>query len=546
MKTKTLTKTTALALALLAPPAVRAQLPPDASRQIDEVFAPWASTEVPGCAVGVAVDGRTVLERAYGMADLEWGVPNTPQTVFEGGSVSKQFTAAAVVLLALDGKLSLDDDVRRWVPEVPDYGETITLRHLLNHTSGLRDWGSVAGISGWGREERAHDHDDVLDIVGRQKSLNFEPGAQYSYSNTGYNLLAIVVARVSAMPFARFSEERIFGPLGLEHTQWRDDHRRIVQGRATAYDVGSGGRVEINRPVEYVHGNGGILTTVGDLLRWNQSLTDATLGRRFVEMMETPGLLNDGRAIHYALGLRVEDQVGTPAIYHTGSTAGYRAYTGRFPEHAMAVAMLCNASNVPTAGNGGRIARASMRSAPSAPAPTGVSLPAASLERLVGLYREPLTGATVELTVANGALRSNGSSLVARSTTEFQAGATGPRYVFADGGGRRPLLRIERWEHVEQVWEPVDPWRPTSTELQELAGTYTSEEAETTFVARVEDGELVLWQRPSNVRRLAPIYRDGFTSGGDTFRFRRDASGRVTQLSLSMDRVFDMRFDRAR
>ena len=212
---------------LLAPFAIAfpfelsAQVPLDAANRVDEIFAAWDSPMSPGCAVGVTKDGLTVLERAYGMADLEHGIANTPETIFEGGSLSKQFTAAAIVLLVLDGKLSLDDDVRSYVPEIPDYGTTITLHHMMTHTSGLRDWGSVASISGWGREQRSHDHDDVLDIVSRQSALNFEPGHEYSYSNTGFNLFAIIVSRVSGMSFAEFSRTRIFEPLGLKDTQCR-------------------------------------------------------------------------------------------------------------------------------------------------------------------------------------------------------------------------------------------------------------------------------------------------------------------------------------
>ncbi|HYR07540.1 MAG TPA: serine hydrolase domain-containing protein, partial [Longimicrobium sp.] len=198
-------------LALLAAPAA-AQ--PDLAVRVDSLFAAWNKAESPGCAVGVSHNGRTVLSRAYGSANLEHGIPNTPATVFEAGSVSKQFTAAAIVRLAQQGKLSLDDDVRRHVPEVPDYGTPITLRHLLNHTSGLRDWGSVMQLAGWPRGTRIYTHAHALDVISRQKSLNFTPGAEYSYSNTGYNLLAIIVERVSGVSLNEFSRRELFEPLG--------------------------------------------------------------------------------------------------------------------------------------------------------------------------------------------------------------------------------------------------------------------------------------------------------------------------------------------
>ena len=218
------------------PAIVPAQQPPDAAARLDRIFERWNSKDAPGCAVAIARDGKIILSRAYGMADLEHDVANTTATIFEAGSVSKQFTAGAIVMLVQQGKLSFDDNVRKYVPEVPDYGTPITIRHLLTHTSGLRDWGNVASIAGWPRTTRVHTHAHVLDIVSRQRALNFPPGNEYSYSNTGFNLLAIIVSRVSGMPFAEFTRKNIFEPLGMSHTQWRDDFKRIVKGRAVAYD----------------------------------------------------------------------------------------------------------------------------------------------------------------------------------------------------------------------------------------------------------------------------------------------------------------------
>src|SRR6266545_4154724 len=233
-------KHTALALMLsVAALALSAQTP-NVESQVDRVFAKWTSA-TPGCAVGVAANGRPVLAKGYGMADLEHDVPITPESIFEAGSVSKQFTAAAVLLLAREGKLSIDDPVRKYVPELPDYGTPLTIRHMLTHTSGLRDWGEVAGIAGWPRTRRVHTHAHVLDIVSRQKALNFTPGTAWSYSNTGYNLAAIIVSRVSGQPFADFSRERIFKPLGMIRTSWRDDFTRIVKHRAIAYESSADG-----------------------------------------------------------------------------------------------------------------------------------------------------------------------------------------------------------------------------------------------------------------------------------------------------------------
>src|SRR5687768_12232290 len=333
----------ALILAVLVVPPAAAQ-PAASEKAVDAIFSRWKTT-TPGCAVGVAVGGKPVLMKAYGMADLEHNVPNTPDTIFESGSVAKQFTAMAIMLLVQDGRLSLDDQVRKHVPELPDYGVPLTIRHMLTHTSGLRDWGSIASIAGAPRTTRAYTHAHVLDIVSRQKSLNFPPGTQWSYSNTGFNLAAIIVDRVSGMSFADFSKRRIFEPLGMTSTHWRDDHRRIVKNRAIAYSTAAVG-YEIEMPFENVHGNGGLLTTVGDLLKWNENFVRPVVGdAKLLMQMQTVGKYNDGRDLDYGLGLYVRPLDGVKNVYHSGSTAGYRAHLNRFPESHTSVAVLCNASD---------------------------------------------------------------------------------------------------------------------------------------------------------------------------------------------------------
>jgi CubicO group peptidase (beta-lactamase class C family) len=384
-----------VAAGLTALPAAQSAIAPAPApgKAVDEIFAKW-STSTPGCAVGVAVAGKPVLVKAYGMADLEHDVRNTPDTIFEAGSVSKQFTAMAVLLLAKEGKLSIDDPVRKYIPELPDYMVPLTIRHMLNHTSGLRDWGSVESIAGWPRTTREYTHGHVLDIVSRQKSLNFTPGDHYSYSNTGYNLSAIIVSRVSGMSFTEFEQKRIFQPLGLTHTSWRDDHTRIVKGRAIAYEE-QNGEYHTLMPFENVFGNGGLLTTVGDLLKWNENFVNATVGdAALLRMMETPGKFNDGKPQAYAFGLMVDDYRGVRNIDHSGSTAGYRAHLNRFPDSRTSVAVLCNTANGDATRSANRVSDLFLGDhlkpvAPAArPAPTAhVPEPtAAQLSALAGNY----------------------------------------------------------------------------------------------------------------------------------------------------------------
>jgi CubicO group peptidase (beta-lactamase class C family) len=438
---------------------------PSPAAAVDDIFSKWTSA-TPGCAVGVAVGGKPTLLKAYGMADLERSVKNTAETVFEAGSVSKQFTAMAVQLLAGDGKLKLDDPVRKYIPELPDYGWPLTIRHMLSHTSGLRDWGSIESIAGWPRTTREYTHAHVLEIASRQKALNFEPGTKWSYSNTGFNLAAIIVSRVSGMSFAEFSTQRIFAPLGMARTQWRDDHTRLVKDRAIAYSFESGA-YHLEMPFENVHGNGGLLTTVGDLLAWNENLVNPKVGNpNLIAEMSTVGRFNDGKPLAYGLGFFVQEYRGLHNVYHSGSTAGYRAHLNRFPESRTSVAVLCNGSNGDATRSANRVSDAFLGDRLKA------AMPAAP--------------------------------------------ATAPP-------------------------APLNP-PPSAAQLNLLAGTYWSDEAETLLTAAVDQGALVLKRRPDTVIKMTAIAPDTFRGSIGTVTFVRNAAGVVEALSVNQDRVWDLRF----
>jgi len=531
--------------------------------QVDDIFEQWSTSTSPGCAVGVMEAGQTILKKAYGMADLQHGIRNSTETIFENGSVSKQFTSAAIILLALEEKLTLEDDVRKYIPEVPDYGSKITLRHLMTHTSGLRDWGAVASISGWPRHERSHNHDDVLDIVSRQTALNFQPGTEYSYSNTGYNLLAIVVARVSGTSFARFSTRNIFEPLGMANTQWRDDHRRIVPGRSTAYRALEDGEFEILQPIEHVHGNGGLLTTVNDLLIWNQALDDGRLGgQAFTEMMHEQGRLTDNSVITYAGGLQVDLFRGVQRVSHTGSTAGYRAFVARYPEHQLSVALLCNTSDANPGSIRDQIATifiGEFLENPTLPEP--MALTPEIVASYAGIYSEPVTGQTKHLESEGENLYDNDNKLIPISSSVFEHPNTQARYIFEILEGNVVGFSLDSWQYTNKRYERTNIWKPSINELEEFAGTYSSDDSNTTYTVKIKNDRLVLEQQPGRVQVLTPVYKDAFLgtfrepefdknwnserfSSNGIFRFRRDATGFAEELSGSWGRVFDMRFQR--
>ena len=524
-----------LALVLCAPARAGEPVP---EPSIDALFSQW-TTGTPGCAVGVSDDGRIVLQKAYGMANLEHGVPNRTDTIFEAGSVAKQFTAAAVLLLAQDGKLSLDDPARKHVPELPEYAASITVRQLLEHTSGLRDWGGVEWIAGWPRGTRVYTHAHVLDILSRQGALNFAPGTRWSYSNSGYNLAAVIVARLSGEPFSEFTRKRIFEPLGMSRTSWRDDYRRIVKDRAVAYEE-QDGRYVIDMPNENVHGNGGLLTTVGDLMIWNGNFTAPLIGGDdFAHAQQTPGRLSNGNEHGYAMGLGIDRYKGLVEISHSGTTGSYRAFLARYPDQQLSIALLCNAGNSMPRETVHAIADLYLAGAiKQEAAATPFTLSDAELDAFAGMYRDVERGNVARLERKGDKLQVDGNAeFTALSPRRFTDGEGS--FVEFDDRGRAHVDVDNGWT---EIYERVDPATPTAGELESLAGRYTSSEAETTFVARVRDGTLELTQRPDTIYRLIPLYRDAFESDIGTIIFRRDAAGRPIALSVVQDRVWDLRF----
>jgi CubicO group peptidase (beta-lactamase class C family) len=535
----------AVVLALVAG-ALGANLaaPPNARTKVDKVFERFNRSDSPGCEVGATIDGSTVLSGAYGMADLEHGIALAPESVLEPGSIAKQFTAAAVLLLAQQGKLSLDDPVRKYIPEVPDYGTPITIRHLINHTSGLRDWGSVASIAGWPRTTREYTHANVLEIISKQRALNYPPGAEYSYTNTGFNLAAILVSRVSGESFPEFTREQIFAPAGMSSTQWRDDFRRIVRNRAVAY-AASGTTFRQDMPFEDVFGNGGLLTTAGDLLRWNRNFTDAKVGgRAFVDAQHQRGRLTDGRTIAYAAGLMVLHWKGLNEVSHSGSTAGYQAWLGRYPEQGLSVAVLCNVASANATQLGHQVADVYLASVIPPHPEEAPPIDPAMLQAEAGLYRSVRDHQTLSVEVQDGTLRIDHRGVLTPVTGNvFRLGEDGPRAEF-DSTGKG--LRMSTAVDEGNTYEKVERWTPTPAELEAMAGEYASDEAEVTFHVALDKDGLVIHRRPDATIALTPTYRDGFSSSLGSVRFLRDSAGHVTELSIGEQRVWDMRFRRVR
>jgi len=517
--------------------------------KVDRIFERWSRSDTPGCVVGVAVDGKPVLVKAYGMANLEYGIRLRPDTVFESGSVAKQFTAAAIALLCQDGKLSLDDPVRKHVPEVPDFGKPVLVRHLLNHTSGLRSQWGLMSLAGRPTGLVVHTVDEILELVARMKELNFEPGAEYLYCNTGYTLLGVVVARASGKSLDAFCQERLFKPLGMTRTQWRDDFHEIVPDRATAYGRKSDGTFFTNMSFTNVIGNGGLLTTVGDLLIWNENLDNPRVGgRAFVDQLETRGRLNDGSEIVYAQGLNVTAHKGVPEVSHGGSTAGYQTFLTRFPTARLSIAVLSNVTVSGPARLAHEVADIFLAGQLSEPAkPEAAAVPAETLKKFLGAYWEPLTDAVlkVELEKDGKTLRIAGLPVVPLSATTFAAADGSQQAVFEIGTAGAPTrMRQLDGQSKPRLWEAVPAFTPKPAELEAYAGTYDSEEIDTTYVLTVEEGKLKVRFRPALRFTLTPVTADMFESEGNVIRFTRDRSGAIDGFRVYAGRVRHLRFVR--
>jgi CubicO group peptidase (beta-lactamase class C family) len=335
----------ALVVAVLVTGPAAGQAP--APEQVDATFAAYDQPGSPGCAVGIVQDGRIIYTRGYGLANLDYDIPNGPDMVYYVGSVSKQFTAAAIALLAEDGVISLDDDIRQYFPELPDYGQAITVRHLIHHTSGLRDIYTLMSLAGI-RLEDVFTDDQALALIARQRELNFEPGSAYLYSNSGYWLLGQLVGRVTGLSLREFADRRIFQPLGMTSTHFHDAPRQVVRNRVVSYmPVREGGfRISYIQNFDKV-GAGGLYTTLADLARWDANYYSGAIGGDgFLQLIHTRGVLSNGDTLTYAFGNNVQRRRGLDVVRHSGSLMGFRADLVRYPAERFSVITTCNLGTI--------------------------------------------------------------------------------------------------------------------------------------------------------------------------------------------------------
>jgi CubicO group peptidase (beta-lactamase class C family) len=543
--------------ALLVAPASVRSAPDTLVAKTDNIFAQWNKPDSPGCACGVMKRGELIYAKGFGAADLEHNVALTPDSVFYIASTSKQFTAASVGLLMLEGKVALQDDIRKFLPEIRDYGSTIRVAHLLHHTSGMRDYLELLGITGWSGFDKL-DNDAAIRLLARQKALNFVPGSEYSYSNSNYVMLAEIVKRAAGMPMSRFAKERIFTPLGMSSTRFGDDAREIVPNRVMSYgETPEGRRFQWIKTIE-AYGDGNLLTTVRDLARWQENFYSGKVGGpALLELMRTRGVLSSGKTTDYGFGLVFGKQRGVAFEGHGGAFLGFRTELLRFPDQQLSVAVLCNFA----AANAGELARqvADLHLAgaaePPAPKPeaktfTEIKIDAATFDAYAGTYAIDGSAPRFIMTFTREGDRyfaqANGQprfEIFPFSQSAFFLKAVDAQVTFhrdADGAVKRLTLH----QRGDRAAHRIEPFRPTGAALIELTGTYYSDELDAAYRLAIEEGRLIARDARDHRRALEPVEPDLFVLPGAEVRFRRNASGAVDGLIYSSGSVMSLVFER--
>ncbi|HLK63504.1 MAG TPA: serine hydrolase domain-containing protein [Bryobacteraceae bacterium] len=531
-----------LLLASVLLPILHADLRSDA---VDKLLAPLHSEHAPGCAVGIMQNGQFVYKTAFGLADLEQGTPITTATSFNVASMSKQFTAAALYFLVEAGQVKLTDPVRRFIPELPAYADDMTIGDLVHHTSGLRDITPLLELSG-----RLGDWQDIpssLNLIASQSGLNFPPGTDYEYTNSDYLLLGLVIERVSGISLASFAEERIFRPLEMINSQFRDKVDKL-KNRASGY----GARGDQYRRIS-LHllgtGDGGLYTSVDDLLQWDQNFYSGKLGgRAFLEFMETRGRLRSGEPVHYASGLQFGRFRGLPTVSHDGWLPGFRSEMVRFPAQHLSVACLCNRGDAEVADLAREIARVYLWDrVKHGPHPSNLDYASSIFPELAGVW-ESKQGFIVRTWSGVDSLT------VELPEGQYRLTPLNHQQMYADTGGFRLVLTALSHDRVKVAWDGWPPIiydrlntvMPKKEDLASLAGEYRSDDARVRYRVYVsEQGRLTMTNGAGWRWHLEPVGSDRFVLGAWSLRFVRTADGQVQGLGLHRARLWNLWFDRS-
>ncbi|WP_338876281.1 serine hydrolase domain-containing protein [Spirosoma sp. SC4-14] len=514
------------------------QLPDSLTQKIDAVFAEYDKTNTPGCALAILKEGKIIYQRAYGMSNLEYNIAINSSSIFHTASLSKQFTAAALLKLSLDGKLSLTDDIRKYVPEVPAFGHTITLNHLLHHTSGIRDQLDLQWLAGW-RDDDLITENDILTMLTRQKALNFIPGEEYAYCNTGYTLAAIAVKRITGISLRDYADSVFFKPLGMSHTHFHSNHSEIVPNRTSAYRRDRKGNWKISLPVFDYYGSTSLFTTVEDLAKWDENFYSKKIGGdALIKLMRRTGELNDGTPQDYASGLVISTYKGYRTEGHSGADAGYRCNMIRFPDQHFSVIVLANLANISVRSLTDKVVDIFLKDSLSQQ--PVFKTDSTVLRNWAGDYFDSRTHSILNVRAKEGKLLLGSTELLATTNAEF----TIQSYEFKfSGDSIHTKLQVSLPGSKVQDYDKVKRINPSAAELQEYTGNFFSSELNTSYSLSIKDGYLVLKMPKNEIIELAPFIKDVFADG-IVARFSRNKKKVITGFYLTTDPVRNLYFEK--
>jgi len=531
-------------------------------KRADQLFQSYSEDGVPGGVVGVIKSGEVVFSKAYGLANLSHGIPYEVSTPTNIGSVSKQFTAMAILLLEQQGKLSLEDDVRKHIPELPDLGQVVTLKNMLNHTNGFREVYNLMPMTGW-KAEDALRREEIIEMLKRQEELQNAPGEEYNYNNSAFILLAEIVERISGQTFPEFMEENVFGPLGMSSSVVRADPSVIIPGASQGYVADSTGYHEAG-DLYAAYGAGGIYTTVEDFSKWMSNFSKPLLGGiELVNRLVTVDTLNNGDTMSYALGIGVDEFRGLKNYSHGGADIAHRAFLVYFPEIDAGVVAMSNNGSFNSSGIAYEMAglyfgdemepeEEEKEEAGEETDSTGVTVPEELLQAYAGKYLLTGLGVVLEYSVVDGVLKMNvegqpEATLTPLSQSEFKYEGVEASVEFKtdDKGEVTGAVHTQGGQKFEL--ERVAPYEPTVEELQSFPGKYFSKELETFYTLEMRDTTLTLLIRNTEEIELSVLKEDNFK--GDIFFigelvFKRDAGGQVTGFTAANGRTRGIVFEK--
>lgn len=535
---------------------VNAQIQEDSQSRIDSLFLQWDNDNSPGAAIGIVQGNKLIYTKGYGMANLDYKIPLSADSKFYVASITKQFTAACIALLSIEGKIGLDDNIKEYIPEIPDYGEEITIRNLIHHTSGLRDYLQLMYLSGKSFEDYFTISDGIK-FLTKQRSLNFSPGEEHLYSNSGYILMAEIVNRVSGMTIRKYADKNIFQPLGMTNTFFNDNHSQITQNRVISYR--KQGEDTLKRFVQNFDalGDGNLLTTVNDIFLWDQNFYRKKVGgKEFIDLMLTQGILNNGDTLQYAFGLEHGNYKGLKTIAHGGGFLGFRTQFMRFPEHNFSVIVFSNVADFNPLGQVYRIADILLDDifiidqtveVMKEQLPDAMILTAEQLDKYCSFYWNDTQGYSRKIYISNDTLRyyrneNSENSLLPIDNDEFKMLDVDVdlkvKFEFSNNKVNKMIVTIDDGDPIKSfAYEKVTF---TNDDRVSYVGSYYSGELDCIYKLKMKDDSLILYIKEKEITGLNLIMDNLLTNDNiGTLRFNKSDH---SEFILSSGRVRGIKF----